>query len=694
MSRESDIIDDENDMYEHVGLFQDSTDWDLPVTPSSLSRGQEKTEERPVLTPSSSKTLYLEMPPQLHPACSIGIQKVSSCYFSLASANNHESMSDLLSQLGDTTHETKVEEKTNEKENFLIDNSEDIFYHDVLMQVFTFLDAKSLLCFSETARRSNFEVFYFLQLQLQQSLLLDNSYANTSSAINSIEKKEIEVTHDLSTIEGSVSLLSRAATLDMGKARELVEQYQASNSTLRTMPLSYSLAYVRQYLLRSGFHNMFSNHNDHDDTSSDNGSKMAQKSQTLTSAAVFMTVVGAASLVSSSDASAITIMTDRFGSELQNVLLRVGIVGSLMRAVSDTEHGAAMREKAEQLARSMQSMPITLMPARRNEQQQRSQQKQESEEVTNQETKSESRTQQMMNFELPSLFKMRHMLQEMMSSTNAVDKQQEPQPMLFDPYDHLPSEAGTDKKVSGEKKGRDGEENDNQLSSEQANGTIYSTSNSTVDRKMPSGCVGAYSRAIHKAADFITEHTREKRKSAFQALSPESQRFQSLLLLSACTSNDTLDNVKAMISSIDVDQFYVGNDGTETCALHTAAFNGADKVVEFLCAGIDHQDSRLDGGLCDVNAKDNNGWTALHFAAGSNSVAAVRVLAHHGAILNVEAHNGYTPLGWAIRLSNNGVAKELDDFINSVYTDQSSTWISTQPLVSIANRFFSLIPTQ
>jgi ankyrin repeat protein len=148
-----------------------------------------------------------------------------------------------------------------------------------------------------------------------------------------------------------------------------------------------------------------------------------------------------------------------------------------------------------------------------------------------------------------------------------------------------------------------------------------------------------------------------------------------------------------MISVMDVNRFYIGNDGTETCALHTAAFNGADNVVEFLCAGIDLRDSRLDGGLCDVNAKDINGWTALHFAAGANSVAAVRVLAHHGAILNVEAHNGYAPLAWSVRLSNEGVAEELRELMSRLGTDQSGTWMYSKPLASIANHLFSLIPS-
>mmetsp|Transcript_10307 Transcript_10307/g.30187 ORF Transcript_10307/g.30187 Transcript_10307/m.30187 type:complete len:693 (-) Transcript_10307:224-2302(-) len=692
MNLNPDILDGESDWSEYVTLREDSIDYDRSEPKLSPTRVKDE-EQRQLITPSPScKSLYSEMPPQLHPACSIGIQRVSSCYFSLASANNHESMSDLLSQLGDNTHESatnhnQAKQMRDDNKNDAIDDSVDVFYHDILMQVFTFLDAKSLLCFSETARRPNFEVFYFLQLQLQQSLLLDNSN------VNNIGKSGLEVTHGGSTVEGSASLLTRVARIDMGKARELVEHYQDSNSTLRTMPLSYSLAYIRHYLLRNGFHNMFHNTNtNHDESNSHNSSKTAPSSHTLASAAIFMTVVGAASLVSSSDASAITMVTDRFGTELPNVLFRVGFVGSLMRAISETERGTAMREKAEQMARSMQAMPAALMPARRNERDQ--QEQQESEESENQESnKSQSETQQKMNSVLPSLFEMRHMLQEMMSTTTAAEKRKEQQPMVFDPYGHLPSEQGAGENVNDESKICDDDENSHS-SSKESNQAVHVSSNSTADRKMPSGCVGAYSRVIHQAADYIAEHTKETRKATFKALSPEDQRLRSLQFLSACTSNDRLDGVKAMISSVDVDQFYVGSDGTETCVLHTAAFNGADKVVEFLCAGVDNEDPRLDGGLCDVNSKDNNGWTALHFAAGSNSVAAVRVLAHHGAVLNIEAQNGYTPLSWANRLSNDGVANELNELMNTVGADQSNNWMSREPLASIANRFFSLIPTQ
>ena len=97
-----------------------------------------------------------------------------------------------------------------------------------------------------------------------------------------------------------------------------------------------------------------------------------------------------------------------------------------------------------------------------------------------------------------------------------------------------------------------------------------------------------------------------------------------------------------------------------TCALHAAAFNGAERVLKFLCGGIDERDLNSDCSLCNVNARDTNGWTALHFAAGANSVASVRVLADYGAKLTLEAGNGCTPFHWAERLSNGEVTAELE----------------------------------
>lgn len=675
-----DSFDDENDSIGTEQYFQ--------AVPLSL----EENQQGPASPSSSRLVMDFEMPPQLHPACSAGVKRVSSCYFSLASANDNQSISEFLSLAGETNYDspsnikdaTKIEGNENED----IHDSAGFFYHDILMQVFTFLDPNSLLSFSETARRSNFEVFYFLQLQLQQALLLEE------------ESKDSEASGEISgpperAENYSASIVSRVARLDMGKAREIVEEYQDSNSTLRTMPLSYSLAYVRHYLLRNGIHKMFSSDCDANNDSNNNTSSAGTQSpnfassQTLASAAIFVTFMGAASIVSTSEAP-MAMMTD-LGSELPNVLFRVGFVGSLMRAISETERGTAMKERAEKMARSMQELPAALMPARRMQKliaqtqdgDHTSSEAIESNNIDNEQSQAQP---QRMNFVLPSLYEMRHMLQHMMSNNIAAGSDERRQSLLFDPYGHLPPQ-----KVEDKTKSQDDREDPTMIQSTD-NADINTIR--TADRKMPSGCVGAYSRSIHKATEYVTSQTRTKRKSMFESLSSEEQRLRSLEFLRVCSSNDTIDRVKDMISVMDVNRFYVGTDGNETCALHTAAFHGADKVVEFLCAGIDLQDSRLDGGLCDVNAKDDNGWTALHFATGANSIAAVRVLARYGALLNEEAHNGYTPLTWANRLSHIGIADELRERMSMVGTDQGGTWIYSKPLASIANHFFSLIPSQ
>jgi hypothetical protein len=585
----------------------------------------------------------LEMPscpPQLHPAVSLGVQRVSSCYFSLGS---EESVADLLSQFGDE-HE---EDSTTSKQLLVLDHqSADVLYHDILMHVFTFLDAQSLASFSETARRPNFEVFYFLQLQLQRALLfVDPSFPDTRTKTHPEEdetkKEEAQNIHHhqdhyLSAIAG-VSCLSRLTRLDLPQAQATVDDYLQSNSTLRTMPLSHSLAYMRHVLRRHGFHNHY--------LLAAQNSKGASPSHALASAALLVTVVGAASLMTGDTAAAF----DSFGSELPNMLFRFGCVGSLMGAAkmsADTEQRASMRETAEHMARTMQELPSALLHR--------------------------SDTTSNHHFRLPSLVEMKQRLRATLGNQMS---RRDSQPMLSDPYDHLPRIE--EKKVEEKKEEEEESEQRQQLESH--------------NRKMPSGCVGAYSRAIEKAGTCVTQIVKERRNVTFLALTQDEQRQVTLTFLDACTSDDSLSLVKQMIHTIDVDGFYMGSDEAETCALHTAAFHGAAQVLDFLCQGIDDSDPQGDGGLCDVNGRDNNGWTALHFAAGANSVAAAQVLARHGAKLAVEANNGYTPLQWALRLSNEAVAEELKNLTKNG-TDQAG-WMPSRPLATIANRFFSLIPS-
>lgn len=214
--------------------------------------------------------------------------------------------------------------------------------------------------------------------------------------------------------------------------------------------------------------------------------------------------------------------------------------------------------------------------------------------------------------------------------------------------------------------------------------------------KLPSGCLGAYSRAVHDASSNLCSLLREERKRNYEGLDEDERLQVSQQFIQACSSDDCLEIVKDMVvlqKCIDVDRFYIGPDGQETCALHTAAFNGACRIVEFLVRGIDENSPLQDGGLADVNIRDSNNWTAMHFCAGANSVEAIQILANHGAQLALEANNGYTPFHWAQRLSNHEVAEELQ-LLGADQRFLEMGWLrNQQPLSAIASRFFAMIPS-
>lgn len=62
----------------------------------------------------------------------------------------------------------------------------------------------------------------------------------------------------------------------------------------------------------------------------------------------------------------------------------------------------------------------------------------------------------------------------------------------------------------------------------------------------------------------------------------------------------------------------------------------------------------------DVNVKDRNGWTPLHFAAQSQSVKIACRLIEHGAEINARDIDGNTPLFRAVYCyANDGTMIEL-----------------------------------
>eukprot|EP00980_Cylindrotheca_fusiformis_P007887 scaffold1678_cov80-Cylindrotheca_fusiformis.AAC.4 len=627
----------------------------------------EDAPEHPALSSSTvdNSNDIVMIPPQLHPAAvSFGMRKVSSSYFSIAS---HESMmtADLISKLDETNNNNSPAYDTMEEEQwdtrslqFDKEDSSDLLYHDILMNVFTFLDAQALAAFSETARRPNFEVFYFLQLQLQRAIVLvenDPQNKNTESTNSSSSQQHHDDDDDeLTAIAGS-AFLSRLTRLDPQKAQETVNEYLESNSTLRSMPLSHSIAYMRHFLnRRRGFYNQLTNNNTESSNNNNNNSSNTPSPQALASAALLATVVGAAYMSSSSGGGGggggEMMMTMPIPPELPNILFRFGFVGSLMgaakRQMSDVEN---YNNKSHQFRfpSSLLEMKETLTATLRNN----------------------MNTTTMMNATTTTT-----------TTTNQQQQQQQKvtERMLSNPYDHHHHHIDEAKDNDGREEEKEEEKKEEE--------------EEEVPQKMPSGCVGAYSRAIASATNSIENLVKEGRKNRFAALDEDEQQLVVMTFLDACSSDDGLALLQQMIHTMDVDGFHLASDGSETCALHTAAFNGAAKVLDYLLQGIDDSDESKDGGLCQVNCRDSNGWTALHFAAGSNSVSAIHVLAKHGADLSMEANNGYSPLQWAKRLSNEQAEEALKELIHNE-SDRTLGWMSSQPLTTIANRFFALMPS-
>lgn len=212
----------------------------------------------------------------------------------------------------------------------------------------------------------------------------------------------------------------------------------------------------------------------------------------------------------------------------------------------------------------------------------------------------------------------------------------------------------------------------------------------------PSGCVGAYTKAVRSASNAVRDIVKQKRHDRFLSLSIDFRRHLCSVFIDACSSDDNYTMVVNLVKDqgVDPDGFYSHVDGTEACAIHVASSNGAIRILEFLCKGVDEKNADEDGGLCDVDVLDDNGWSAVHFAAGVNGIAAIKILATYGAQLTSEAHNGYTPYHWAQRLSKNAAAEELKKLHadERFYELKKMMFGAGQPMQHFAQNFFGFRP--
>ena len=256
-----------------------------------------------------------------------GMRRVSSCYFSIASniSNDNNSHSHTAFHSPNPSyHNSSIHNSHhyssssgNSVLSFEGRNASDFLLHDILMNVFSFLDANSLASFSETGRRPNFEVFYFLELQLQRACLLgEGNYFLGHEMLDRVDEDEavghregVQLENDdesdnamglevqpgevglplaqdqlnndevqeenndegternppdnddgsdisdlddsnvIPSFEGSIAgtgVISRLSALNNAMARQIVQTYLDSNTSLNAMPLSHSLAYFRQ----------------------------------------------------------------------------------------------------------------------------------------------------------------------------------------------------------------------------------------------------------------------------------------------------------------------------------------------------------------------------------------------------------------------------------------------------------------
>ncbi|KAL7536859.1 hypothetical protein ACHAWF_005585 [Thalassiosira exigua] len=660
-------------------------------------------------------------PPPPHGTHSVapigGMRRVSSCYFSIASNFSAGDYQNAVDGCASSYHSpgSPYYGSHHDALSFEGRDAADFLLHDVLMNVFSFLDARSLASFSETGRRPNFECFYFLELQLQRAVLVGDGHGRCSlrrdrfdkvveegneegtidgeevvkegdddslsrrnaseeegeggiadSPIKDENNQESDAVHSFDGSIAGTGVISRLASLDSAKAREIVQSYLDSNASIQSMPLSHSLKYLRQVLLRQGGGRVVSPF-PHPPPIPDQVAKNARNM------AMFVAFLGAAYVRTQqgADMPAIPdpgeVLTEDNVEALKALMLKVGLAGGVFKAgqtmkekvAEQQQHQGAVRGDAvDALDSSASTGDVTGRAQRQSSQ--RSSSIGSLEDLTHKLPNPSAIASRLYNAfsshsvpTTPSLaaggdggtdgssseeqcdrqiassrMRRQHRSKrshktltpdshgefvdsgdssheeektEVVEGATGENKGEVPiltpeeiaramdHPFSPNPYDHQPISALSDHASVG----MDNYKNPSTRDAVASEATSFFSfiANQPHDAascgNVSTGCIGAYARAVRTAAAEVTRLVKAERRSNFEALSPDEQHELGMRFLDACTNDARLPVVKDILQrqrKMDVDRFFVGPDETETCALHAAAFNGAEVRHSALCA--------------------------------------------------------------------------------------------------------------
>ena len=130
---------------------------------------------------------------------------------------------------------------------------------------------------------------------------------------------------------------------------------------------------------------------------------------------------------------------------------------------------------------------------------------------------------------------------------------------------------------------------------------------------------------------------------------PKSSKLGALgIIVIFTTAAVLLPMARAQKPSKDIEPTAAVNEGKPAKSLHQAARDGdIEQVKKLIAQGT------------DVNARDENGDTALGIAVSYPSRAMVKLLISKGADIDVKDGRGFTPLHWAIFNEDEGLAQLL-----------------------------------